>query len=811
MANGCLLENNELPPGFQIVSNSNSSTDSNLPKPENDGEDTSPVGLPAGFQLLQDKYSSPGQQALAGLEGAGQGFLGPISTLAETAFGVRPREILAREEANPITHSLGEAAGFVGGAFTGNSEAALVGKLGEAAVNAAKLGEAATTGAKIAAAGVKAGAEMAAFQASDESSKAILQDPSSSLGNAAINIGLSGIIGAAGGSVLGGVSQLWDLGLQKSNLGKIIDDAKAQYNFRQTNPDLVQGAANEVTQRMSEADEIKNSFKDIKSSAIQKIMPEQTPEQVEKINSTLNDLSEKVSQKLNEANASVKTRAAVPYLNEDLAKWQTAITDPSATPADQFLATNEFKNVLQKYPKYGLQEEVGARAIIAKDLAEIIQPVLEKTNIWGEAANVQKITNKAAFNAARATEDFKKLVTGKEMGELVADPAKLQTLLKQAEKGNAGLKTNKVANYLKYIQEQADAINEVHIQNGLDAPLNSQLNPTPILNHIAEVKPTAGVQLGNWMHDKGLAAAVGETAGTGVGAGIGAAVGHPAIGALIGERLLAPTIKTIAKPLLEKATDSRAAKASIDYVVNVIKGQRVLNDAISNFFKGSAVIPQYLLPSHDSRENLKKSLDIVNQDPQKMLKVGGSLGHYMPDHASQAIYTASQAQNYLNSLKPSKTVANPLDSVPPVDKFQEAKFNRALDIAEQPMMVLKHIKDGTLQPQDVQSLNTIYPGLHQKMIENLTESMAEMKSSGKTIPYEQKQALSLFMGKPLDTTMTPASAQAILASYKGFSQQLQQGEIKQHKQSAQSLKQINKVNSMYSTQLQSREENRKRG
>src|ERR1019366_5705689 len=82
------------------------------------------------FDDMQDygasaKYSSTGQQIGAGLEGVAQGVAGPLATLAEQGLsklgvpGLTDEDIAGRQEANPITHGLGEAAGLIGGTLTG--------------------------------------------------------------------------------------------------------------------------------------------------------------------------------------------------------------------------------------------------------------------------------------------------------------------------------------------------------------------------------------------------------------------------------------------------------------------------------------------------------------------------------------------------------------------------------------------------------------------------------------------------------------------------------------------------------------------
>ena len=192
---------------------------------------------------LQSQYGTPGQAAIAGIEGAGRGVLGPIFTGAERLAGISPEGIRLRQEANPWVSGLSEFGSFAGttaltlgasaearaaveaGEITakaaqGTSSAAkiaqnftlpgLVEKFGAGAQSAVGLGDASGL-AKILAVPVKLGAEWGAYRGVDEINKAIEQDPDQTIGTAASNIGLSTLFGAGLGVPLGGASIAWGI------------------------------------------------------------------------------------------------------------------------------------------------------------------------------------------------------------------------------------------------------------------------------------------------------------------------------------------------------------------------------------------------------------------------------------------------------------------------------------------------------------------------------------------------------------------------------------------------------------------------
>lgn len=787
------------------------------------------------FQSAEDYYGQPGQQLKAGLEGAAQGALGPLAASIEQKLGVNPEEIRARAEANPITHAAGETIGFGGSLLTGEGLAPIVTKLGKAAETASGLAKSSealsalknTTGLgtfareaelkalesaakinKIAASGVRVGTEMAALQASDELSDMINKDPNQSLGSAAVNIGLSGLIGGAGGAALGAVSPLFESSLQKTKLPDLIDNAKAQYEFRVKNPDLNTGATNELTSRIMEMDDLRNQMKNIKGEALARVIPAEDSAFTPKINEQIDSIMGKVADRLESAVDSVKTRAAVPYIAEDLQKFESAVRKQGATNLDKFNALNDLKQTLDTYQSFKDSVESTARGQIAQDLNKVIRPSLENAKVWGDAGELQYKLNSAISNSIKAENDLVGKFTAKQLGERIVDPNKVQSYVKQAAASKAGLKTSVVKNYLDHTQELADTIAKLHTEYGLERPLASSLNPTPVLNETLKV-PNAGTHLGNWLFENGLANAAGNTAAQGVGGLLGSLVGHPYLGASVGQYVLSPFFKSIAKPLLEGASNAGALKAGLDFVANVAKGQAALTNATKNFFKASSeVLPRSLLPDASSINKLKKSLDYVTVNPENAMNVGGNIDHYFPDHKMATAQMTASAQSYLNSLKPTQQKQMPLDSEAPVSKIAEMTYDRQLGIAQQPLLVLKYAKEGTLMPLDVKTLNTIYPGLHSKIVDLLNQNLIQAKAENIHIPYDVRQSLSLLMGTPLDSTMTQASMQAIIGSVRPVQRQAQAPATKTGA-SKISVAQMNKVNSMYATPQQALEGNKK--
>lgn len=235
-----------------------------------------------------------------------------------------------------------------------------------------------------------------------------------------------------------------------------------------------------------------------------------------------------------------------------------------------------------------------------------------------------------------------------------------------------------------------------------------------------------------------------------------------------------------------------------DYIQSSKKGHKTVHGHLEGLFTSHHIEPD----KHD-RESLKAHLQDLRENPEKMLNIGGSLGDNLPAHATHLVAKSGDAVNHFNAIKPKSIQSHPLDGISHPDKHEETVYNRHLDLAQNPSIILNHVKDGTLLPSDLSTIQAIYPELHKHIKEKAFEALISAKEKGMEIPYKMKQGLSLLMGQDLDSTMTSQSMQAIIHSA-GPQQQKQQSKAKPKKASGVELNQLNKVNAMDATTLQDR-------
>lgn len=285
--------------------------------------------------------------------------------------------------------------------------------------------------------------------------------------------------------------------------------------------------------------------------------------------------------------------------------------------------------------------------------------------------------------------------------------------------------------------------------------------------------------------------------------------GHPVFGRG-GRDAMALVADRLSLPMQAHDTNPEALRAASDYLHSTIRGRDALKDRVKGFFDSKRKPAE---PDEARRGALGEHLDELEKNPEVLLKVGGKLGHYLPEHGAMLAAHAATAKNYLESIKPKGQQMGPLDEPLPVSRGAEAAYHRQLDIAGDPLLVLDFAKDGTIQPQDLQTIGTIYPGLVKKLVAEATSELIETRSKGHEMTYRQKQGLSALLGEPLDFTQTPAAMQAVMNAAgpeQAKNQAKAEKKVGNSKATKAELEQINRVDEMAETPLESRLINRNR-
>lgn len=238
-----------------------------------------------------------------------------------------------------------------------------------------------------------------------------------------------------------------------------------------------------------------------------------------------------------------------------------------------------------------------------------------------------------------------------------------------------------------------------------------------------------------------------------------------------------------------------------DHLIHAKNGRKKIRHHSSNILETQK---EHQISIHpDEISALKNHLEDLRMNPQKLLDIGGSLSDHLPDHAGILGAKAASVMNHLETIRPKSQQLNPMSEPIKPSKAEEYRYNRQLALMQNPTMAYQAIKDGMLQPDDLKTIQSVYPKLYEKMRDHLTETMIDAKTQGRQISYKHRMGLSQILGQPLDYTQSQAAAMAIIQA-NGTQQPQSQGGPTQSKSgaTAATLKQLNKVDDMMATPIE---------
>lgn len=767
-------------------------------------DSVSPDIVPADqFQSDEDKYGTTGQQLTTAAEHAASSATFGLSTKAETALGVKPEDIRARTEQNPVSAGVGEIGGLL---IPGAPEARALESAGKLASNVVR---GSTMLSKVGRAAVKGAVENALFQGGDEVSKAFTEDPGQTAQTAMSSIGLSTILGGALGAGFGSIPELWN----GSKADKFVDEFKSRINEHLTNPDLESESANNLTsfhgetQKGSDSlfkgayDDAGNRLPSVKDQAVEKALPAMNDKILDQgVGEVTNKFMDSI-EKMKE-DADTFQPKFTKSLEKDFQKWQTTVDRLDVKPIDIFKATEDLKRTLQERSKIGIPIDNSNPAFDSikelKSLAADLRKRLEDESVWGEAGKFQKETNSAYSEFQKPLKDFNQSFGAKVGGEYQVDPDKVSSYLNQAAKEKGAIRNEKLQNYLDAADKYRDSINEAHEKIGIAGPFDAKSKDS--LNMLTDKLP-----IGAKAADSVIKGVLSKSGGNSAGAIGGVLAGWP--GYMVGKHIVGPVLDSVVpniiKPILGSAKDGTALKTAMDYIGEFSRGESRINRGISNLFKaGKEVLPASLMPDEKDKTKLDNQLKQLAQNPEKMTDVSGQLSHYLPDHGQAIAQTSMVAVNYLNSQRPESPKVSPMDTPNKIDPMKKAEWNRTLGIAQQPLSILNSIKQGTLQPNDIKTLSTLYPSLYKKISSGIVSEISSRIDKSELIPYRTKMGMSLFLGQPVDSTMQP---QSILAAQPFTQQPAQQSQPQSKKATtAQASKSMAKATQSAMTPEQNR-------
>jgi len=857
--------------------------------PQDSGQAVPDEDLPqdAVDQANQDKYGTLPQEIQTGVEGVAQGVAGPAATWAEiNLLGENPEDIAGRAAANPWIHGVSEAGGFAGSMLAGTGEAALLGKIGDAAVAASDAG-------KLGSAAIRGVVEGGLFQGGDEISKGMINpnDPQAP----ASHILAAALLGGVGGTAIEGVLAPSLAAAGRSGLGQrvsqFLSDMGSRLKFNQTNPDML-GA---VTQQLNTLYDSMTGFRDevygsgqLKAQNIAELTKDTSPDDVAAHLANIQNIRQSAptalqnnpayqaawedfekavypsgipaaAEPMTQPVVREETQDALPYLRrptlgrtgagqfksvftpetiDGIGPETTVIAgeQPSlfagnlnpvpqaASPEAVFQATDNLKRTIQRLGRFGQTSTEDLVAQQAQRFSGQLADTLEDQNVWGDAGAFQHDLNQAVsgFIGKNSPSDIftRRFVEQTGAGQEIS-PGRVNTYMNQLGKPAAEIKQSVVQNYVdgaEKLQQQLDALHE---KFGVQSPTSlSGSVPTDLIKSTyGEMSP--GMKAADSLYRLGVPGyasrvaqgVVGSTGGAyegyrrgGIGGAIAGGIGGAAVGAIAPhlEEVVGTKLRQYAVPALIRVLDSRAPEAAgsaLNFAASASRGAARLTNGINSLFQagGSQAIDAYA--SEDQKNKLDEQVEKgeLNQQitaqaqrdqnaPVQHFAEGGEvknpmelppqsqpakpifkgMKHFdraMPEQAMLLASAKTRVGNYLNSLKPRSGGPNLAFAAEAPTAHRSRSYQKALGLAVQPAGILNHMKQGTLTPELMGHFKSMWPEVHDYMSKQLTKKITESQLAGEKPSYRVRQSMSLFLGTPLDGTLTPQAIQSIQAMY----------------------------------------------
>lgn len=199
---------------------------------------------------------------------------------------------------------------------------------------------------------------------------------------------------------------------------------------------------------------------------------------------------------------------------------------------------------------------------------------------------------------------------------------------------------------------------------------------------------------------------------------------------------------------------------------------------------GSKLVPNKINNKKDGDARAQKASDVFAKIQQLDSNPEAFMDHLQKSTASIYDNAPSVSQGMQTAqVRATQFLASKIPPQPPKSAFgndeytpsptEISKFEQSLNIVEHPISIFHHVKDGTILPDHVEAISTVFPKLYEKMSMSLLDEASKYMKNHDQIPFQKRQAMSVFLGQPLDQAMT---SQATMQNQQVFQAQPQKDE-----------------------------------
>lgn len=445
------------------------------------------------------------------------------------------------------------------------------------------------------------------------------------------------------------------------------------------------------------------------------------------------------------------------------------------TPAQIFQSLKEVKQELQShvFSKIPTSQEAASINVI-NDISKGVNKVLKDPDVFGFAgsalaAHDEMLSNYYKYippNARKAT-DFQKAFMAKDGSgpntKWSFDPKKVEKVLKNQETITGQQKLKLLDGYYDTLKKLPE-----HLENTYANVPNERFDSEKLSNIIDNSRATNAES-----HEKYLESINNDKKGVGLGDYFAAhvAMTHPVIGTAMGAyNIVTKPIEHLNKLAEVERLVGKATNAIGRGAAAIFKPAIALADVSRN-----AITKLSLEDRKEDHKKFSEEIASLQNDPAKLIdKVASNTEaiHGVAPKTSEAIQQASiRATQFLATKSPIPPKTNPFAAEYEPSQAEMSTFDRYRNIVEKPVSALEQVRLGTVTPETIETLNAVYPKLYDHMKQTVMEQATKMLSSGKLIPFNTKQSISMFIGQPIDEALNP---QSIMSNQMAFAQSAQE-------------------------------------
>lgn len=226
-----------------------------------------------------------------------------------------------------------------------------------------------------------------------------------------------------------------------------------------------------------------------------------------------------------------------------------------------------------------------------------------------------------------------------------------------------------------------------------------------------------------------------------------------------------------AQGLLEAEQSMKKAAFSLDKIPGAI-------NALTRMGEERGVVPAALgqdyrttkKERHEELHKIRQSAETYAANPASLInEVAKQTGIFAETGAPKTAQALSDklmnTVNYVQEIAPKPLVPqNPLRPTEPYKPSDQemAKFERKMNVIFDPWSVIDDLKKGTLTPDQVEALRTVYPVIHKSIQMRIEKHLSEKQPK---LPYQSRLKLSLLMGVNVDNSIGPQFVAGLQSNY----------------------------------------------